>query len=59
MGVQEARLSEKTRDTQSVLLKILKGIPNFAICFIKVIKVSDAKIIEVNTKIPIINIAIT
>ena len=37
----------------------LKGIPNFAICLIKVIKVSDAKMIVVKTNTPIKNISIT
>ncbi len=36
----------------------LNGIPYFAICLIKVIKVSDAKIMDVKTKTPIINIEI-
>ena len=38
---------------------ILKGIPYFAICFINVINVSDANIMEVKIKTPIINIEIT
>ena len=37
----------------------LNGIPYLAICLIKVINVSDANIIEVNTNTPIINISIT
>ena len=37
----------------------LNGIPNFAICLIKVIKVSDAKMIVVKTNTPIKNISMT
>ena len=40
------------------IIAILKGIPYLEICFIKVMKVSDAKIIDVNTKTPIKNTAI-
>jgi len=42
-----------------IINAILKGIPYLAICLIKVIKVSDANIMEVNTNTPIINIEIT
>ena len=38
---------------------ILNGIPYIDICLINVIKVSEAKIIDVKTKTPIINISIT
>ncbi len=37
----------------------LNGMPNFAICLIKVMNVSDAKMIVVKTKTPIKNISIT
>ena len=37
----------------------LNGIPNFAICLINVMKVSEAKIIVVKTNTPIKNISMT
>ena len=38
---------------------ILKGIPYLEICLISVMKVSEANIIDVNTKTPIMNMVIT
>ena len=42
-----------------IIKAILKGMPYLEICFINVIKVSDAKMIEVKTKTPMIKTAIT
>ena len=46
------------RVNQTIKNATLNGIPNFAICLIKVIKVSEANIIVVKTNTPIKNISI-